>query len=303
MAWPQFRNESVTNFGLLPTTSSARRSHTWSQMDCVVGVTMPRLQGAFATAVRQPERLARFVAAMGAISSASTQDELLRWIVHSARSLGNAEAATLELLMPGPAGEIIGAGCVPRGSAVVLERELLVADERYGILRLSGSRRRLDVPAEALVDLLCRHAEIAIENVVLREREDLLDRVRALLGETNGRRANTSVVRNLGDLRLDLARHEVVVDSAPAHLMPSEFRLLELLTEEPGRTYSRSDIVERLWGAGYSVKSGVADAHVARLRRKIERDHRHPERVLHVRGVGYKFVPRSARAEDRRNGV
>lgn len=52
--------------------------------------------------------------------------------------------------------------------------------------------------------------------------------------------------------------------------------------------------------AGYSVESRVADAHVARLRHRIERDHRHPERVLNVRGSGYKFVPRSTGVEGRR---
>lgn len=253
---------------------------------------MPRLRGAVAAAMREPERIARFYAAAEAIASADTTDELLKRIVHSARSLAHADAATLEVLVPERAGQLVGAGCAPRGSAVTLERELRVADEPYGILRVSTSRGRLGAAEEALVDLLCRHAEIAIEKAVLSEHGDLLERVRALVGEAEGRGTNDGMIRDLGDLRLDLARHEVVVDSAPVHLTPSEFRLLELLTEDPGRAYRRSEIVERLWGAGYPVKSRVADAHVARLRRKIESDHRHPERVLNVRGFGYKFVPR-----------
>lgn len=242
--------------------------------------------------MREPERIERFFAAAEAIASADTTDELLKRIVHSARALAQADAATLELVEVERAGQVVSAGNAPRGSIVALERELRIADERYGILRLSTGRRRLGVQEEAVVDLLCRHAEIAIEKVMLAEHEDLLERVRALVGEADGRVAGAGTVRDLGDLRLDLTRHEVVVDSAPVHLTPSEFRLLELLTEEPGRAYSRSDIVEQLWGAGYPVTSRVADTHVARLRRKIERDPSHPERVLNVRGVGYKFVPR-----------
>lgn len=169
-----------------------------------------------------------------------------------------------------------------------------VTGEPYGILRLSTARGSLLVSEETLVDLLCLHAEIAIERTMLMEREDLLKRVRALVGEPNSAGASDGMLRELGDLRLDLARREVFVGNAPVHLTPSEFRLLELLTEDPGRVYSRHEIVERLWDADYPSRSRVADAHVARLRRKIERDHRHPERVLNVRGAGYKFVPRVA---------
>lgn len=235
------------------------------------------------------ERMARFFAVASTLSSAQSLEEFLRRVVHAARSLAHADAVTLELFGSHPP-QVIAAGHVRRAATVALERELVVAERPYAVLRLSTTRCRFSPQEEALVDLLCLHAEIGIEKAALREREDVLERVRALLGEAEASAA-LGVIRELGDVTIDLARYEVLVGGAPVHLTPSEFRLLELLTEQPGRAYSRDEITSRLWNGDYTGSSRVADAHVARLRRKVERDPRHPERLQHVRGVGYRFVP------------
>jgi hypothetical protein len=246
-----------------------------------------------ASVFADPERMTRFFAAVTTLSSARTLDEFLKRLVHAARSLARADAATLELFDSEPPGRLIAAGSTRRGGAVELERELVVAERPYGILRLTTTQQRFAPQEEALVDLLGLHAEIGIEKASLRDREDVLERVRALLGDaTNG--AAFGAVRDVGDVRIDLARYQVVAAGTPVHLTPSEFRLLELLTEEPGRAYTRDEIVARLWEGDYATNPRVADAHVARLRRKIERDPGHPERLQHVRGVGYRFVPVSA---------
>jgi hypothetical protein len=237
-----------------------------------------------------PERMARFFSAATTLWTATTLDEFLNRVVHAARSLSGADAVTLDLFDATAPRRVFSAGSRARGGNVALERELAVAGTPFGVLRLTTTRHGFTSQEEALVDLLCLHAEVGIERAVLREREDVLDRLRALLGEDVERRVNHTL-RELGDVCVDLARYQVVVAGSPVHLTPSEFRLLELLTEEPGRAYSREEIVLRLWEGDYSGNPRIADAHVARLRRKIERDPRNPERLQHVRGVGYRFVP------------
>jgi hypothetical protein len=243
-----------------------------------------------ASVFADPERMSRFFSAASTLSAAESLDEFLRRVVHAARSLADADAATLEILDGELPHRLISTGRRGRGGKVALERELNVVERPYGILRLTTTRPRFTPQEEALVDLLGLYVEVGIEKASLRAREDVLDRVRALLGDELDATA-TSTARDIGDVRIDLARYQVTVAGSPVHLTPSEFRLLELLTEDPGRAYMRHEIVDRLWEGDYSGSSRVADAHVARLRRKIERDPRHPERLQHVRGVGYRFVP------------
>ena len=69
-----------------------------------------------------------------------------------------------------------------------------------------------------------------------------------------------------------------------------EFRLLVLLAEEPGRVFTRQQIMEHLWRTPYVGDTRACDAHVSNLRHKIERDPAHPERIVTVREVGYKLV-------------
>jgi DNA-binding response OmpR family regulator len=114
---------------------------------------------------------------------------------------------------------------------------------------------------------------------LLRRRE--LDRVAALPGSG----------RVLGGLELDLVRHRVIADGEPVQLTPSEFRLLAFLAEHPERVFSRREIMEHLWETPYVGDPRACDVHISHLRRKIERDPTHPERIVTVREVGYKLVP------------
>jgi DNA-binding response OmpR family regulator len=74
-------------------------------------------------------------------------------------------------------------------------------------------------------------------------------------------------------------------------LTPSEFRLLALLAEEPERVYSRREIMQHLWESSYVGDERACDIHISNLRRKLERIPDEPERILTVRGIGYKLVP------------
>ena len=91
----------------------------------------------------------------------------------------------------------------------------------------------------------------------------------------------------LGDLAIDLERHEVSIDGRAVRLTPSELRLLLLLAEQPGRPRSRREILRHLSGADPVGHERACDVHIANLRRKLERDPSRPERLLTLRGVGY----------------
>jgi two-component system response regulator RegX3 len=120
---------------------------------------------------------------------------------------------------------------------------------------------------------------------------ELVSRVRALLRRRElDRQARGPAVRQLGGIRIDYARHLVSVDGRPVDLTASEFKLLALLADEPERVFTREQIMEHLWQTPYFGDTRACDVHVSNLRRKLERDPARPERVVTVRGVGYKLV-------------
>lgn len=122
---------------------------------------------------------------------------------------------------------------------------------------------------------------------------ELVSRVRALLRrrELDRTAASAAGSRIVGGLELDLVRHQVLVDGQQVQLTPSEFKLLALLAGHPEQVFSRSEIMEHLWETPYVGDARACDVHVSNLRRKIERDPTHPERIVTVREVGYKLVP------------
>jgi DNA-binding response OmpR family regulator len=81
----------------------------------------------------------------------------------------------------------------------------------------------------------------------------------------------------------------VEVDGRPVDLTPSEFRLLALFAGDPGRVFTRAEIMRHLWRSSYTGDLRASDTHVSNLRRKIERDPSRPERIVAVRGVGYRL--------------
>jgi two-component system response regulator RegX3 len=119
---------------------------------------------------------------------------------------------------------------------------------------------------------------------------ELLSRVRAILRRRELDRHRESTVRRLGGLTLDLVEHEVMVDGEPVALSPSEYKLLALLAEEPGRVFTRREIMQHLWQSTYVGDERACDAHVSTLRKKIERDPSHPERIVTIPAFGYKLV-------------
>jgi DNA-binding response OmpR family regulator len=119
---------------------------------------------------------------------------------------------------------------------------------------------------------------------------ELVSRVRALFRRREYERESTEVVREVGGLRLDFARHMVMVDGKLVRLTASEFKVLTLLASEPERVFSRRQVMEHLWESSFVGDEHAADVHISNLRRKIERDSSHPERIVTVRSFGYKLV-------------
>ncbi len=120
---------------------------------------------------------------------------------------------------------------------------------------------------------------------------ELLSRVRAILRRRELDRANGgATVRRLGGLQIDLGRSEVTVDEERVHLTLSEFKVLSLLAEQPGSIVSRRELMQHLWASDHVGDEHACEVHISNLRRKIERDPTRPERLLTVRGEGYRLV-------------
>jgi two-component system response regulator RegX3 len=119
---------------------------------------------------------------------------------------------------------------------------------------------------------------------------ELVSRVRAILRRRELDRASGGAVRRIGSLELDVNRHEVRLDGRTIRLTPSEFRLLALLAQEPERVYTRREIMQHLWDSTYVGDQRACDIHVSNLRRKIEEPPGRPQRLVTVRGVGYKLL-------------
>jgi phosphate regulon transcriptional regulator PhoB len=91
-------------------------------------------------------------------------------------------------------------------------------------------------------------------------------------------------------LRIDYDAYEVTVCGRPVDLGPTELKLLMFISRNPGRVYSRDQLLDRIWGDEAYVEPRTVDVHVSRLRAAIEADKENPAHILTVRGVGYKFA-------------
>jgi two-component system, OmpR family, response regulator RegX3 len=119
---------------------------------------------------------------------------------------------------------------------------------------------------------------------------ELIGRVRAIIRRRDLDRTGHPGKLRVGSLELDPMRHVVTVDGVPKRLTPSEFKLVLLLGEQPERVFSRREIMQHLWESEYVGDQRACDIHVSNLRQKLERDPTKPERIVTVRGVGYKLV-------------
>ena len=136
---------------------------------------------------------------------------------------------------------------------------------------------------------LVRGLELGADDYVTRPylRAELVSRIRAILRRRELDRESSSVTRRVGQLQLDLADQTLRVAGEVVDVSPAEFRLLALLTAEPGRVFSRGELMSAVSRRPGALHHRTCDAHIKNLRRKIEHDPAQPERVVTVRGKGY----------------
>jgi len=120
---------------------------------------------------------------------------------------------------------------------------------------------------------------------------ELLARVRSVLRRHGEPEELLATTVEAGPVRLDVDRHVVTVRGQTVAMPLKEFGLLELLVRNAGRVLTRSQLIDRVWGADYVGDTKTLDVHVKRLRAKIEENPTVPVHLLTVRGLGYKYEP------------
>ena len=123
---------------------------------------------------------------------------------------------------------------------------------------------------------------------------EFLARVKAIFRREDmakNKRINTEATQvfNFGDMMLDLDKRKVTIKEERVDLSPKEFDLLALLASNPGKSYSRSRILNLVWGYDFEGYEHTVNSHINRLRGKIEPDIHHPTYILTSWGVGYRF--------------
>ncbi len=118
---------------------------------------------------------------------------------------------------------------------------------------------------------------------------ELVARVRVVLRRSYARETEPTEAIALGDLTIDFIAHEVRLGKQVVELTPAEFELLAFFVRSPGRTWTRAQILDQVFGEAYECYERSVDVHIKNLRRKIETDPQKPTHIQTVFGVGYKF--------------
>ncbi|MCP5097470.1 MAG: response regulator transcription factor [Chloroflexi bacterium] len=122
--------------------------------------------------------------------------------------------------------------------------------------------------------------------VVARVRAQLRAKQRHLQGSTN----LSSKQFQIGHLKMDVGKREVLINNTPIDLTPTEFELLHVFVENPGYVFTRSELIERGLGHEYVGMDRTLDSHIKNLRRKMEPDPKKPTYIQTVYGIGYRLT-------------
>ena len=184
---------------------------------------------------------------------------------------------------------------LPKVSGIDVCRELRTRSQ-VPIIMVTAKGAEID----AVVGLEVGADDYVVKPYRLRE---LVARMRAMLRRRDDRRGPAAAlvpvpslddeVLEVGDVHLDPGRHEVTIRGSSVALPLKEFELLSLLLEHAGRVLTRDTLIDRIWGHDYVGDTKTLDVHVKRLRAKVETDPSNPERIVTIRGLGYKYeIPR-----------
>ena len=158
-------------------------------------------------------------------------------------------------------------------------------------LRLNGDLPVIILSARASERQRIQGLQLGADDYVVKPYSpgEVVARVHAVLRRAAGDRGAGRLVYD--DLEIDPVRREVVVDGQALHTTRKEFELLHLLASNPGRVFTRGQLLETVWGYVWTGASDTVTVHIRRLRSKIERDASDPRRLITVHGVGYRFEP------------
>lgn len=123
--------------------------------------------------------------------------------------------------------------------------------------------------------------------------KEMVARVRVVLRRLDATRENAGAESiRAADVTLDIPRMQVTVGERDVQVTPTEFQLLATLAREPGRIFTRAQLLDAVRGVAFESYERAIDAHIKNIRRKIEPDPHEPRYILMVYGVGYKFADR-----------
>jgi DNA-binding response OmpR family regulator len=216
------------------------------------------------------------------------QAELLRRYLeregHAVTTVGDGLAA-LEAVRQGEPDLLVLDVMMPRADGLDVVRILRAEQREVPVLMLT---------ARSTEDDLLLGLDLGADDYVTKpySPRELMARVRTLLRRT--RRTSDDAptadgVLSVGGLVIDPVRHLVSVDGRAVECTPGEFRVLGALAAEPGRVFSRQQLLAELHGFDRYISDRTVDVHVMNLRKKIEPAPRRPVRLLTVFGVGYKL--------------
>jgi two-component system alkaline phosphatase synthesis response regulator PhoP len=203
------------------------------------------------------------------------------------------ERAGFAVVLAANAGEALAQARAQRPALVVLDLGL---PDRDGLDVTRELRRFSDVP---IVMLTARGdesdrivgLELGADDYVVKpfSPKELVARVRAVLRRVEGKAAGGETVRAL-DVAIDLPRRRVTVGDRRVELTATEFALLATLAREPGRVFTRGQLLDAVHGVSFESYERAIDAHVKNLRRKLEPTPGSPRYIETVHGIGYRFA-------------
>ena len=203
------------------------------------------------------------------------------------------ERAGFAVVLAANAEEALAQARTKRPALVVLDLGL---PDRDGLDVTRELRRRSDVP---IVMLTARGdesdrivgLELGADDYVVKpfSPKEVVARVRAVLRRSEGKAASVETVRAL-DVVIDVPLRRVLVGDRQVELTATEFALLETIAREPGRVFTRGQLLDAVHGVSFESYERAIDAHVKNLRRKIEPTPGSPRYIETVHGVGYRFA-------------
>ncbi|HWW10210.1 MAG TPA: response regulator transcription factor [Candidatus Acidoferrales bacterium] len=208
------------------------------------------------------------------------------------------ERAGFHVISAGDGGEALRAFRQHHPDLVILDLTLPTID---GLDVARSLRRDGDVPIimlTARTDETDRVAglELGADDYVTKpfSAREIVARVRAVLRRAQSAQVRDEVVRVGDAIALDVARMETTVEGRPVTLTATEFQLLLHMARQPGRVFTRAQLLDAVHGVAVESYERAIDAHVKNLRRKIERDPRAPQHLQTVFGVGYRLAEATA---------